>query len=118
MNNIPMIKNGAITTIEPGFPVKEWKKIVPAMNASINRIPPAPSHFHETNNIAVTIRTGILCIRKPSIFIPKDSFPSNASSENMAIKRIDTIASTRGIQYNTLDFIYRLVNKCIPEIYP
>jgi len=48
MNNIPIIKNGAITTIEPGFPVKEWKKIVPAMNESINRIPPATSSFHAT----------------------------------------------------------------------
>ena len=109
MNNIPIIKNGAITTIEPGFPVKEWKKIVPAMNENINRIPPANSHFHAMTNIAVTIRTGILCIRKPSIFIPKDSFPPKESSENKAIKRIDTIASTRGIQYSTLDFIYRLV---------
>jgi hypothetical protein len=109
MNNIPISKNGAITTIEPGFPVKEWKKIVPAMKASINKIPPATSHFHATTNIEVTIRTGILFIRKPSIFIPKDSFPPKESSENMAIKRIDTIASTRGIQYNILDFIYRLV---------
>lgn len=104
-----MTKNGEITTIEPGLPVKEWKKIVPAINAIINRIPPATSHFHATTNIPATIRTGILCIRKPSIFIPKDSFPSNASSENMAIKRIETIANKRGIQYNILDFIYQMV---------
>ena len=93
-----MIKNGAITMIEPGFPEKEWKKNVPVRNATINRIPPALSHFHAMTNIAVTIRTGILCIRKPSIFIPKDSSPPNISSENIPIKRIDTTASTRGIQ--------------------
>jgi hypothetical protein len=98
MNNIPIIKNGPITTIEPGFPVKEWKKIVPAKNASKNRIPPATSHFQATTNIAITMKTGILCIRKPSIFIPKDSFPPNTSSENIPIKRIDTTASARGIQ--------------------
>jgi len=69
-----------------------------AMNENINRIPPENSHFHATINIAVTIRTGILCISKPSIFIPKDSFPLKASSENIVIKRIDTTASTRWIQ--------------------
>ena len=93
-----MSKNGAITTIDPGFPEKEWKNSVPAMKERINKIPPATSHFQATTNITTTIRTGILCIRKPSIFIPKDSFPLNTSSENIPIKRIDIAASARGIQ--------------------
>jgi hypothetical protein len=98
MNNIPISKNGAITTIEPGLPVNEWKNRVPATKESINKIPPAISHFQATINTAVTIRTGILCMRKANIFIAKESFPLNASRENRVMKRIDTIANKRGIQ--------------------
>jgi hypothetical protein len=108
MNKIPINKNGEITIIEPGLPEKEWKKIIPAMNAIINKIPPATSHFHATINIAKAISTGMLCIRKPSIFTPRVSFPPNTSIENNNIKRIARIASARGTQYNIFDIIFHL----------
>ena len=60
MNNIPMIKNGAITISEPGFPEKEWKKTVPDIEANINKNPPAISHFHAIIKTATNINTGIL----------------------------------------------------------
>jgi hypothetical protein len=41
-----MIKNGAITISEPGFPEKEWKKTVPDIEAIIKT--------------ATNINTGIL----------------------------------------------------------
>ena len=55
-----MIKNGAITISEPGFPEKEWKKTVPDIEANIKRTPPAISHFHEIIKITININTGIL----------------------------------------------------------
>jgi hypothetical protein len=55
-----MIKNGAITISEPGFPEKEWKKTVPDIEANINRTPPAISHFHAIIKTATNIKTGIL----------------------------------------------------------
>jgi hypothetical protein len=106
MNNIPKSKNGAITIIEPGFPEKEWKKTVPDIEARIKRIPPAISHFHAMIKITINIKTGILCIRNPRIFKPKDSFPSNTSNENIVIKRIERIDNIRGIQYKIFDAIY------------
>lgn len=109
MNNIPINKNGEITTIEPGLPEKEWKKIIPALNAKINITPPATSHFHATINIANAINTGILFIRKLSILVPKESFPLNTSIENNNIKRIAIIASARGIQYKIFDNIFKSV---------
>lgn len=107
MNNIPINKNGEITIIEPGLPENEWKKIIPAINARINNIPPATSHFHATINIAKAISTGMLCMRKPSILVPKESFPLNTSIENRSIKRIASIASALGTQYNIFDNIFK-----------
>jgi hypothetical protein len=60
MNIMPVIKNGEITIREAGLPLKEWKKNVPVIEATIKRAPPATSHFHAMIKIAISIRTGIL----------------------------------------------------------
>ena len=105
MNKIPVIKKGAITISEPGFPENEWKKTDPNIEASIKRTPPAISHFQAINKITISIRTGILCIRNPSIFLLKGSFPPNTSNENIIIKTIERIVIILGIQYKILDII-------------
>ena len=40
-------------------------------------------------------------MRKPSIFVPKDPFPPNESSEKSAIKAIASIVRIRGNQYKS-----------------
>jgi len=111
MNNIPVKKNGAITISEPGLPLKEWKKQVPIIEASIKRVPPITSRLQDKIRIAISISTGILCIRNPNICALKGSFPSNTSNENIIIKKIETIDRTLGIQYKIFDVILSIV-KC------
>ncbi len=60
MNNNPVIRNGTITTREPGFPEKDLKRIVPAMKETINNNPPKSSFFQATTRIAQSTSTGIL----------------------------------------------------------
>ena len=98
MNNTPVIINGDITINEAGFPENDLKRIPAARKARMKSAPPISSLFHAIIKIAVKNITGILCIRKPSIFLPKGSFPLNTSNENMSIKRIATIVKILGIQ--------------------
>ncbi len=92
------MKKGAITTIDPGFPVKEWKNIQPATEARISRMPPATSLFQATINITISMKTGILFMRNVSIFLQADALPLKESSENSPINRMESIVSTLGSQ--------------------
>jgi len=105
MKRIPIIKNGPITIIDPGFPEKEWKKTKPYAEASMKRIPPAVSQFHAMIKMARRIRTGILCTRNPNIIRPKDSPALKTSSENISIIKMKMRARIRGIQNKIFNFI-------------
>ncbi len=96
---MPVKRKGRITTREPGFPLKDLKKILAAINATMNNTPPITSHFQAIINTPINIKTGMLCIRKPSSFLVNGSFPPKTSSENIPMNRIARIVKIRGIQY-------------------
>jgi len=88
MNNTPVIKNGDITINEAGFPENDLKRIPAARKARMKSTPPISSLFHAIIKIAVKTIKGILCIRKPSNFLPRGWFSLNTSNENISINRI------------------------------
>lgn len=98
MNNNPVMIKGAITINDPGFPENALKNILPVIAAITNSIPPITSHFQAITSTPVKIRTGILCMRNPSIFLPIGSSPPNTSIENINMKRMAMIVKIRGIQ--------------------